>query len=237
MQTVSELYRTIHAGHHYAEIQVLINGVTYGQDKLVKVQTNNSLLGNTMEVGVCYAGEIDVELLEPTVDIPKMATIVPQFRIVNTDNSSEKSEWLPKGTYWIDTRETSQNGAKQLIIHGYDAMLKSEQPFPSMSGSWPKTTSAVVAAIATKMGVTQDSRNAALMTPSYNVQLPTNYTCREVLGYIGTMYCGSWIMSDDGQLRLVTLDSLPKETNLLLADPDDYLMFADGTRILISPDE
>ena len=235
MQTVSDLYRTIHAGVHFTEVRVLINGVAYGQDQLVKLQTNTALLGDTMEVGMCYAGEIDVELLEPSVDIPKMASIIPQCRIVNSEDTSQKSEWLPKGTYWIDTRETSQNGAKCLIIHGYDAMLKAEQPFPSMSGSWPKTTSAVVAAIATKMGVTQDSRNAALMTPTYNVQLPSNYTCREVLGYIGAMYAGCWIMSDDGQLRLVTLDSLPKETNLLLANADDYLTFADGTRILISP--
>lgn len=235
MQTVSELYRTIHAGLHYTEVRALINGVVYGEDQLVKLRTSTSLLGDTLEVGMCYAGEIDVELLEPSVDIPKMATIIPQCRIVNSQNTSQKSEWLPKGTYWIDTRETSQSGDNQLIIHGYDAMLKAEQEFPSMSGSWPKTASAVVAAIATAMGVTQDSRNSALMTPSYNVQLPSNYTCREVLGYIGAMYAGCWIMSDDGQLRLVTLDSLPKETNLLLATADDYLAFADGTRILISP--
>lgn len=237
MQSVSELYRTIHAAPHYGEVRAIINGIAYEQDQLFSIKTNVQILGETMGIGGCYAGEIEIELLEPTVGIPKMAQIVPQCRIVSIENPLQASEWLPKGTYWIDTRETSQDGTDRMKIHGFDAMLKAEQPFPSMSGSWPKTTSAVVAAIATKMGVTQDSRNAALMTLSYNVQLPSNYTCREVLGYIGAMYCGNWCMSDDGQLRLITLDSLPKETNLLLADPDDYLAFADGTRILISPDE
>lgn len=237
MQTVSELYRTIHAGLHYSEVRVLINGVVYGEDKLKSLKTRNNILENTMDVGNCIAGEIDLELLAPTVDIPKMATIQPQFRIINTENPTQKSEWLPKGMYWLDTRETSQDRVKVMKIHGYDAMLKAEQEFPSMSGTFPKTASVVVAAIATAMDVTQDSRNAALMTPTYYVQLPSNYTCREVLGYIATMYCGNWVMGDDGKLRLITLDSLPKETNLLLADPDDYLAFADGTRILISPDE
>lgn len=237
MQTVSNLYRTIYAGTHFAEVRVMINGVAYGQDKIVSMKTRTSILDKTMEVGNCYAGEIELMLLEPSTEIPKMATIQPQVRIVSTEDTSQKSEWITKGYYWIDTRETSQGGIKCMSIHGFDAMLKSEQAFPSMSGSFPKTASAVVAAIATAMGVTQDSRNAALMTPSYNVQLPSNYTCREVLSGIGAMYCGNWVISDDGQLRLITLDSLPKETNLLLADTESYLKFADGTRILISPAE
>lgn len=238
MQDTSNItnWDEIIAGPHTVNSRVLINGVSYNTTKLMSVKTTASALDNAMAVGMCIAGEIEIELLNPTVEIPRMATIVPQVQI---KNNSLTSGWLTKGRYWIDTREVTQTEPKRLILHGYDAMLKAEQEFPEMVGSWPKTATAVVAAIASKMGVTQDERNADLMRPSYNIQLPTYLTCREVLGYIGAMYGGNWIISDTGQLRLIAANNIPLsgENGLVLATPDEVLEFTDGTCILLMAEE
>lgn len=236
MQTLPENWSEIVAGPHTVRSRVAINGKFYGQDKLTSVKTTSAALDNSLEVGKCIAGEIEIEMLNPSADIPRMATIVPQMRV---ENDTLVSGYLTKGRYWIDTREVTQTEPKRLILHGYDAMLKAEQEFPEMSGTWPKTATAVVAAIASKMGVTQDERNADLMRPIYNIQLPTYLTCREVLGYIGAMYGGNWIISDDGKLRLIAANNTPYsgENGLVLATAEEVLEFTDGTCILLMAEE
>ena len=236
MQTLPENWSDIMSGAHTVRSRVAINGKFYGQNQLISVKTTSAALDDSLAVGKCIAGEIEIEMLNPSAEITRMATIVPQVRV---ENDTLVSGYLTKGRYWIDTREVTQTEPKKLILHGYDAMLKAEQEFPEMSGTWPKTASAVVVAIASKMGVTQDERNADLMRPSYNIQLPTYLTCREVLGYIGAMYGGNWIISDDGKLRLIAANNTPYsgENGLVLATAEEVLEFTDGTCILLFAEE
>lgn len=144
------------------------------------------------------------------------------------------SEWLPKGVFYIDTRETSRNGngLDILSIHGYDAMLFAEQLYPSTTHEWPMVDTAVVQEMAAAMGVTVDPRTYGLMTSGYMIPLPGSYTIREVLGYIASMYVGSFIMTETGLLRLVSILELPEETNYLIDNAGDAIVFG-GDRILV----
>lgn len=144
------------------------------------------------------------------------------------------SEWLPKGVFHIDTRETSRNGngLDILSIHGYDAMLFAEQLYPSTTHEWPMVDTAVVQEMAAAMGVTVDPRTYDMMTSGYMVPLPGSYTIREVLGYIASMYVGSFIMTENGLLRLVSILELPEETNYLIDNAGDAIVFG-GDRILV----
>ena len=148
-----------------------------------------------------------------------------------------RSEWLQKGVYYIDTRQVTKNsdGVDLLTIHGYDAMLFAEQEFSESDREWSESgvlDTEVVSDIASTMNVSVDARTWAIMTDANRIPLPSGYTLREILGYIASMYVGSFVMTDEGKLRLVTLIELPPETNLLINEIGNYITFG-GERILI----
>lgn len=151
-----------------------------------------------------------------------------------TEYEEQESEWIQQGVYFVDTREVikSESNVDVLVLHGYDAMLKAEQLFASDSIVGDSVDIAMVNEIARIMGVTVDPRTTALMTMGYTIPLPTGYTLREVLGYIASMYVGSFIMSDIGELRLVTVLEMPEETSLLINEDYDYIVVG-GYRIVV----
>lgn len=232
MQTTSALYNTILAdSNHWFETRVIINGVTYGETQLFSVSTHVEMFQNTPTLGKAVSGEIQIKMLKPSVDIPAMAKIQPQVRVCN---ATDQSEWLAQGIYYIDTRETTKNqdGLGVLTLHGYDDMLKSEQMFVSSNITGDSTDVDMVDEIASIMGVDVDDRTYDMMTNAYTIPLPTGYSLREVLGYIASMYVGCFIMSEIGELRLVSLLELPPETNYLIDQTGDAITFG-GDRILV----
>lgn len=204
----------------------------YQENILRKMSVTGGLFASgAPQVGCCVSSEITVEMSMPTADIPRMAQLVPYARVAN---ETKHSGWIQKGLYYIDTRETSDDGMGNLIlkIHGYDAMLKAEQPFPESTASWSRRDLDVVRDIASAMGVDIDSRTIALMNKNYQIPYPAMYTCRETLANIAAMYAGNFIISDAGELRLVTLNGIPPEENLLI-DHLGYTLVFGQDRILI----
>lgn len=239
MQNTSQLYNTILASvNHWFEYKVNIAGVDYGEDMMRTLTTKHEMFDADPSVGKAIAGEIDLTMNMPSSDIPPIATIIPYVRVCN---ENAQSEWIQQGVFFVDTRQRSKNSSNVsvLTIHGFDAMLKAEQPFQSDTITGDSTDTQMVTEIASIMGVTVDPRTYTLMTEGYTIPLPTGYSCREVLGYIASAYVGCFIMSDTGQLRLVSLTELPPESNLLYAQVDGqdyYLVFGTGanaTRILV----
>lgn len=232
MQQTSNLYKSIlENDNHWFETRLIIDGVgTFEESQLRYIKTNLEMLQDKPKVGQAVAGEIEVRMA--AIDgIPNMATLRPQTRVCNV---TQQSEWLPQGIFFIDTRETTKNGNGNnvLHIHGYDAMLRSEQYFQSSRITGDSLDTVMVAEIARIMGVTVDSRTYTLMTDSYVIPLPTGYTLREILGYIAAMYAGCFLMTEEGKLRLVSILELPPETNYLIREQGDAITFG-GDRILV----
>lgn len=232
MQTTSALYNSILASdNHWFETRLVIDGVgTFGETELFAVSTNLEMFQGSPTLGKAVAGEIEIKMLLPSVNIPTMATLRPQARV---RDATRQSEWIPQGVYYIDTRERTKNndGLDILTIHGYDAMLRAEQMYAGrITGN--STDIQMVNEIAYQMGVSVDARTTALMTNAYTIPLPTGYSYREVLGYIASMYVGCFIMSDEGKLRLVSLLELPHETNYLIDQIGNAITFG-GDRILV----
>lgn len=241
MQKTSELYQSILAGEHKKETRLgiapsnhTIAGISnwYGENKLISMGTSFRLFSkDEPSVGNCIAGEIDIEMLKPDEVIPRQALLVPQIRITD---GARYSEWISKGVFYVDTRSLSGEGTavETVRLHGFDDMLKTEQDYPSSKLAWPAKDIDVVREIADYIQVTIDPRTIAIMTKGYLVQLPSDLTCRETLGYIAAMYGGSFIMSDIGELRLVALNSIPPETNYLTTETYDAITFG-GDRIIV----
>ena len=259
MQATSDLYKELLASNHKKETRLAIgetgslitksgeyitfggvrilvgaSGADGGYDEslLMSMETDKRVFNDdTPTVGDCVSGEIDIEMHKPLGEIPKQARLVPYVRLTD---GSRHSEWIQKGVYYVDTRKKKEDGSaiEKIVIHGYDDMLKAEQDYPESELQWPATDIDVVREIAAFIGVSVDERTVAIMTKGYMVQYPGGYTCKETLCYIAAMYAGCFIMSDIGELRLVTLAGIPKETRYLIASAGQPITFG-GVKILV----
>lgn len=230
MQTVSETYAALLAAGAPKECRAIIAGVTYGEDKIVSAVTKSSFQDIAATVGNCIAKELNLVLRNPG-EIPRMAQIQMQYRL---NDGTTQSEWIPKGTYFIDTRDA--NGIL-LDIDAFDPMLKCDQDYTQSEeqGEWPKYDYQVVNEICTRIGVTLDSRT--VLNKYYLVPYPGfgdgAYSMRDVLGFIGSAYAGNWVITDENKLRLITLGDFPFETFYLVTQNADVIVIG-GDRIIVN---
>lgn len=201
----------------------------YGENMIREMKTTQHLFSEDKPmVGCCVSSEISITLLTPTATIPKMAIIKPQVRALTKDLVSE---WIPKGIYYVDTRsDDDESGTTEL--QGYDAMMKAENDFPAGDIVGTESDIEIVRYIAELMEVEVDPRTEKIMQREYKIPYPGGYSLREILGYIAAMYCGNFIMSDEGKLRLVRLYEIGAETRHLVDKVGDVITFG-GDRILV----
>lgn len=198
----------------------------YRENILMSLSTKHAVFNeNYPTVGSAISGEIDIAMIKPTASIPKMARLVPFVRVTDGVNTSE---WLQKGVYYVDTRETSHNSNELDIvtIHGYDAMLMFEKDYPSDNQhDYPLLDTAMVQFLADSINISVDPRTFVRMDKAYKFPLPVGYSSREVLGIIAASYGGNFVISDEGQLLLIRLSDLPRETNYLVTQLGDVILF------------
>lgn len=234
MHTVSDLWRQMLANPaHAVEAKLKIAGVEYGEDQIVR----KSLmvyggLYSTFGIGNCCARQIEFEIY-PQGTIPRQAKIEVFARLVLGEQASE---WIPKGVFFFSTRKTDRVTGV-LSVHGYDAMLKAEETWLDSSydaKTWPIPAATAVSDIATRMGVSVDSRT--VLDAAFPVQYPVDdkgdMTMREALGRIAVANAGNWTITDEGKLLLVGLNSMPAETNYLITETGSAITFG-GVRILV----
>lgn len=149
-----------------------------------------------------------------------------------TEDGPDYSEWIPKGTFYIDTRKLdAETGV--LTLHGFDAMLKgSNEPFlqEGDTGEWPRSAPVIVGEICELMGVELDERTE--LSDVVLVPYPNDWTCREILSMVGIAHCGNWTITDAGKLRLVPLWSIPEATHYLVDQYGDPITLG-GVKILV----
>lgn len=198
------------------------------ESQLFSLRTSIQMFQDDPTVGSAVSQEIELTMLKPAGDIVPMGLVVPYVRVCC---ETDKSEWIQQGVFYIDTREVSDNDGDitTITIHGYDAMLTAEQ-YWNDNGSLDWTSGTVsdtdmVGNIAEIMDISVDARTWNIMTNNYRIPMPMQYTLREILGYIASMYAGCFIITEVGQLRLVSLLELPPETNLLIDNVGDYIVF------------
>ena len=258
MQETSSLYKRLLADPgHWKEYTLVIgesgvlvdefsNRITFGgtailvattgadsgfrESSIISMSTQKSIFSESNPtVGNCIAGQITVEMMKPKGDIPRRARLAPYVRLTN---GIEHSEWIQKGVFFIDHREYSGDENERMIISGYDHIILTEADFPSSKNEWPRTDIDVVRDIANAIGTSVDIRTNQIMNNGYRINYPAEYSMREVLENIAAMYAGSFIMSDTGELLLVTMFGIPKETSYLIDDAGFAITFG-GERLLV----
>ena len=185
--------------------------------------------GSNPTAGNCIAGQITAEIIRPKGYIPRRARLSPYVRLTNGE---EYSEWIQRGVFFIDHREYSGDENERMRISGYDHIMLTEDDFPNSTDEWPRTDIDVVRDVARQIGVRVDRRTVNIINKGYKINYPYGYSMREVLENIAAMYGGSFVMSDIGELRLITMFGIPKETSYLIDDVGFSITFG-GDRILV----
>lgn len=278
-KTSAEYERLAKSVNKIYETKLDIDGVgTFDGESIISIRTNIALFKGQPKIGTAVSAEINVSMLMPSAEIPRMACLRPYVRITGTaakssvvtiengvlsspyasssngtitfstesgatyangvltfpvDSTEElTSEWVPQGVFYIDTRKVTanNNGLDILTLHGYDAMLKAEQPYASNDTVGDAPDTQYVQAIADAIGVEVDPRTWEIMR-GYIMPFPLGYSMREILGYIASAYIGSFVMTDEGKLRLVSLLGLPERPiETLLGDEyGDAIVFGADT--------
>lgn len=216
MQTVSALFNTLLANVHTLEWKVDVTGTAtvFGMGDINNLQIYGGFFpGTGLSIGGTVARAMRLRVYDPTgvkvATVPTMGELKVYCRVKDINNSV--SEWLAQGVFYVDTRKSGTaktgGGTPYTEYYCYDAMLKAEQPydFSGVPTSDILYDYKVAADIATKMGLTIDSRTT--FDWQYFPKRTDQYTCREILSAIATMNAGNWVITAEGKLRLIQLSS------------------------------
>lgn len=223
-QTTSELWKTLwRTRNTVKEYKFEINGVEYGPEEEVEHTYSNGIFED-FGFGNAYTASLTLSLF--TDDVPRAATIK---RYIRLRNGTQVSEWLPKGTFFTNTRSDDDG---YWTIEAYDSMRKAEVVWtPDQSLGFPLSMPAAAAEFARILGVELDSRT--VLNANYTIDYPANdYTIRNELCFIAAAHGGNWIITDENKLYLVPLLSAPAETNYLVEEYGGAITFG-GVRILV----
>lgn len=201
MINVSAQYNTnIANGGHY-EWQILNNGTAV--DNIMEGKITQTLYEQA-SIGNVIAKQLEFTFVKGTT-IDVTYPLVVQFRATGSTNSA----WYDKGTYWVDTIESSPY-SDLVKVKAYDALLKANVTYMA-TGTWTATTDkAVVQAIAADIGVNIESGTATVLnttiamneSPSIGANGTTDM---QMLSYVGVLRGGNWIINDANELELIRL--------------------------------
>lgn len=223
-QQTSELWKTLwRTRNTVKEYKFEINDVEYGPEEEVEHTYSNGIFED-FGFGNAYTASLTLSLF--TDNVPRSATIK---RYVRLRNGEQVSEWLPKGTFFTNTRSDDDG---YWTIEAYDSMRKAEAVWePDQPLEFPLSMPAAAAEFARIIGVELDQRT--VLNANYTIDYPANdYTIRNELCFIAAAHGGNWIITDENKLYLVPLLSAPAETNYLVEEYGGAITFG-GVRILV----
>lgn len=217
MQNVSALWATLwEMPDTEIEYRFTINGTVYGKESEVSHSVERELYRD-FGIGNATGATLNLEIFAD--DIPRGATIVRECRLVN---GSQASEWIPKGTFYTNSRSESDGFWR---IEAIDAMKKTDTVWePLDSDVFPMPMQTAVEYACQIMGVTLDERS---VISGYGVDYPANdQTWRQTLQYIAAASLGNFIITEANQLRLVPLISAAPAA-LLVNENGDAITFGE----------
>lgn len=217
MQNVSALWATLwEMPDTEIEYRFTINGTVYGKESEVSHSVERELY-REFGIGNATGATLNLELFAD--DIPRGATIVRECRLVN---GNQASEWIPKGTFYTNSRSESDGFWR---IEAIDAMKKADTVWePLDSDVFPMLMRTAVEYACQIMGVTLDERS---VISGYSVDFPANdQTWRQTLQYIAAASLGNFIITEANKLRLVPLISAAPAA-LLVNENGDAITFGE----------
>lgn len=211
MQNVSaDFNRIFQSGKDKLNVEyrlVINDNDTYNQDQLINGTLTESLFGK-FGMGNFVSKTLEISFLKKLISIPRSAKLAVECRI---SDGNEWSEWIPKGTFFTDTRKTQYG---MLSLRAYDSALKANAVFIK-TGEWAEITAlALYEELCESIGVLQDANTVALITANnYTLAEAPDIgeegtTIGEMFSYLGTLYGGNWTIDETMHMKLVQINGI-----------------------------
>ena len=205
MRNRSEAWARMAQGDFHFDSKLQVGEKLY--TKITAPRIDRPLMSSPLSVGNCVSSSLSLSIMTDDELDPKVPiTIKGRLSDIAT---KEATEWMPFGTYYINQKSIF---GKLTTITCFDAMRRANQNYLADDDAgmgWPKHMHEVVSEIAYRIGVGIDERTLINIGDDYMVPCPTGKTMLQVLGYIGGVHCGNWIVTDENNLRLVPLVNVP----------------------------
>lgn len=180
------------------EYKAVIGTDEYFNENLYSVFVTGGLCSeDTFSLGNVICRKLELSIIPKATPIPKMANVDLYMRYNGTNGPTE---WLPKGKYFIDTRQKANN---RLNLECYDRVLMMEKPFIQTEEipDFPMLMTDALDVICARLDLVMD--NPTAINSNLSIEYPNELTMREVVGYIASANGGNFTITDDGKLRLV----------------------------------
>lgn len=185
---------------------ILANGtvLTLGEDDFSI--NNNSLVdsagANTIPLGVALSRNVQLEIMNDDDHLSNYDFFGAKIRLYLTFELSSTTEKIEYGTFTVTQPETYGN---VVTIVGHDDMYKADKSY-STSLTFPATAKSVLIDSCDTCGILIGNSNFL----HNDFQIPTmpssEYTHRQIIGFIAMIACGNARIDRTGHLQIMTYD-------------------------------
>ena len=212
-------------GKFRVESIAVIGNKTYTAITAPKI--DRALLSDPLSVGNCTSATLQLSVMTDDV-IDTSSPVIIKARITD---GKQYSEFMDFGTFYIDLPEVNEN---IITLTCYDSLLKAGQMYVDETDSeeeWPKPMITCVEEIALRIGVGIDPRTRINVGVDYLVPYPSGRTMQQVLGFIGAVHGGNWIITEENLLRLVPIINSPDDTFNIIDEDYNTIMTGGNYRL------
>ncbi len=189
----------------YAEV-TLANGTVLELTEDDFTTTNNSLVdsagANSIPLGVALSRNVQLEIMNDDDHLSDYDFFGAKIRLYLTFELSSTTEKIEYGTFTVTQPETY---GSVVTIVGYDDMYKADKTY-STTLTFPATAKSVLIDSCDTCGILIGDSNFL----HNNFQIPTmpssEYTHRQIIGYIAMIACGNARVDRTGHLQIMTYD-------------------------------
>lgn len=197
------------------EKRIKILDVIYTEDDLIKIEVTKGCVQDSFSLGNTISSELRTTVIPPREhEVYYDAKVLYEVRII-TRNDGE-TPWYEFGHFYIK-EATQVNDSWQLVC--YDRLSRLNRQYKGADSS---TTQAALNNILVQLGITLDPRSQ-VNSFTGNITGLKEYTYREILGFIGSLNAGNWIITESNQLRLIRPE-LSTPLSIVNADNTKKLM-------------
>lgn len=176
--------------------KIVIDGVVYTDNQIQSASQSRGMIDGTFSIGNTVSAEFEATLIPN--DNPQEIKIRDkvEFYVKIKTISNGDTEWFPFGTFYVEDAEMDGDYFK---IKCYDKLAYLDDDFPLTS----PTLSEALSEILYDSGLQLYGSMSSLSRLNLTLTKADKFTYREVLGYIGSLNCGNWYITEDDKLKLI----------------------------------
>lgn len=167
---------------------------------------NNSLVdaagANTIPLGVALSRNVQLEIMNDDDHLSNYDFFGAKIRLYLTFELSETTEKIEYGTFTVTQPETYGN---VVTIVGHDDMYKADKSY-STSLTFPATAKSVLIDSCDTCGILIGDSNFLHNDFQIPMMPSSEYTHRQIIGFIAMIACGNARIDRTGRLQIMTYD-------------------------------